>query len=89
MGGEELHVLEGDVSSDEQEKVDMDRVKRAVEELAEHFDSVQVFCTRKEPLGSEAEGGTVNVAYGSGDWFARYGVVRMWVVKQENPRRED
>ena len=63
---------------------DLDLVKQKVAELAEHFDSVQIFTTRHEPT---LEGGTINIGFGSGCWFTRYGQVREWLVKcDENSR---
>lgn len=60
-------------------------VRRAASGLAEHFDSVHIFCTRQ---GTATESGTVNVNCGEGNWFARYGQVREWVVKQEELSRQ-
>lgn len=66
--------------SSEEESPDLQIVKRHVAELGEHFDTVQVFVTR---LKDEGERGTINVHYGSGDWFARFGFVTYWKLKQE------
>jgi len=57
---------------------DLREMKKAASELRKRFDTVQIFCTRHH--GSE---GTVNAEYGSGDFFARYGVVALWVEKQK------
>lgn len=65
---------------DEHLQPDFALVKKLASELGEHFDTVQVFCTRHEP-GSDD--GTVTVAFGTGNWFGRYGQVREWVVKQD------
>lgn len=51
-------------------------VKKAVAGLSEHFDSVQVFCTRY--AGGE-DGGTMPVIEGYGNWFARFGQTTEWV----------
>lgn len=64
------------MSKDEQLK----RVQTAVDLLGEHFDTVQVFVTRHEP--AEA-GGTETVNLGCGNWYARYGQVVEWIVKQD------
>lgn len=45
----------------------------------EHFDSVQVFCTRR----LDKDGNTRTVAIGDGNWYARYGQVREWVLMEE------
>lgn len=59
---------------------DLAVVRQHVATLAEHFDTVQIFCTRHDQAG---EGGTVNVNWGAGNFFARYGHVRMWVDAEE------
>lgn len=72
--------------SDEEDQ-DIVRLQRAVESLGEHFDTVQIFVTRYEP--DESGGGTINVNWGSGNWFARKGQVDNWIMKEnERIRRE-
>lgn len=66
-------------------KQDLDRVEAALQTLSEHFDTVQIFCTRHE---SGEENGTVNVNRGMGNWFARYGQVMEWIVREEETSRE-
>lgn len=69
------------------EDPDIEKLQRAVENLGEHFDTVQIFVTRYEP-DSEG-GGTVNVNWGCGNWFARKGQIDNWVTKEnERLRRE-
>lgn len=69
---------------DERAESDMRIVRSHVTQLAEHFDTIQVFCTRH----METElGGTIVLHLGSGNWFARYGGVREWVIKQEESMR--
>lgn len=50
-------------------------------QLSEHFDSVEIFVTRKHP------GGTINAEHGDGNWYARYGQVRQWVISEEERMR--
>lgn len=69
----------------EQKDEDLDRVKRACETLGEHFDTVQIFVTRHEP---GIEDGTINITWSEGNWFARYGQVREWLVKAEERTRK-
>jgi len=59
---------------------DVAMVRQHAEQLGEHFDSVQIFATRHEP-GSL--GGTVTVHLGVGNYYARYGQVCEWMVKQD------
>jgi hypothetical protein len=62
---------------------DVARVKSAVAALGEHFDTVQIFVTRSEP-----DGETVTVQLGSGNWCAREGFVREWLVRQDERARQ-
>ena len=57
-------------------------VKKHASQLGEHFDSVQIFCSKYE--GSE---GTASVNCGEGNWFARYGHVKQWLIKEEEYAR--
>lgn len=69
------------------EKVDddLERVKRAVETLGEHFDSVHIFVTKHEP---EVEDGTVNISWSAGNWFTRYGQILEWLIKADERSRK-
>lgn len=60
----------------EESNADMQRIEKALEVLSEHFDTVQIFCTRYD---SGEENGTVNISRGVSHWFARYGQVCDWV----------
>lgn len=64
---------------------DIERIQKCIDQLSEHFDSVQVFCTRHE-MGTDD--GTINCTQGQGNWFARYGQIRAWVVRMEESDRE-
>lgn len=65
---------------------DIDRLRKHVEQLGEHFDSVSIFCTRHEP---ETEDGTIQISDGCGNWFARYGQVREWLLRSEERSRNN
>jgi hypothetical protein len=54
-------------------------VRSHVARLAEHFDTCQVFVTRH----ASDEAGTHTFQLGGGNWCARFGQVREWVVKEE------
>ncbi len=54
-------------------------LKRHVAQLAEHFETVQIFATRH----SAEHDGTVGAQWGEGNWYARYGQVKEWVVREE------
>lgn len=66
------------------EDPDLERLRDAANALGEHFDTVQILVTRHE----EGETGTVNASWGTGNWFARFGQVREWVIKSEERSRE-
>lgn len=59
-------------------------LKRALDMLIEHFDNVQIFCSRSNPEGD----GTDRIVQGRGNWYAREGQVRDWVVAAEEETRE-
>lgn len=66
-------------------------VKRACQELGEHFDSVQIFVSRHE---QGIEDGTLDASWGAGNFFSRYGQIKFWLLQQEsglgeNPDLED
>lgn len=54
--------------------------------LSEHFDTIQVFATRYE---GDDDGNTVSWCQGSGNWYARFGLVTEWVEKKREGARID
>ena len=74
---------------DDSDKIrDMAIVAKAIDGLAEHFDTVQVFCSRHDASGKEGE--TMNLNMGRGNWYARYGHVKWWMIRNdENCRIEE
>lgn len=64
----------------EDDDQELKRVNDACDVLIEHFDTVQIFVTR---VAAEEGCGTVNIAVGRGNWFARVGHVHDWKVKLE------
>lgn len=67
----------------EQQKADVGGVQRRWMRWGSIGDVVQIFVCRQE----NSQGGTVNVALGTGNWFARYGQVRHWLLKEEEGAR--
>lgn len=61
-----------------EENADFQRIKKAVEDLGEYYESVHIFVTRHDSGGA---GGTINLNMGCGNWFARYGQVTEWILK--------
>jgi len=65
---------------------DNELLRSAIDKLGEHFDSVQIFVTKH--LGTES-GGTHSKAVGVGNWYARYGQVVEWLIREKiNIKRE-
>jgi hypothetical protein len=62
---------------------DLNLLKQHSAQLSEHFESVQIFATRR------ADDATISATYGDGNWFARYGQVRRWVAMNEQPQQEE
>ena len=54
-------------------------LKRACALLRKHFEHVQVFAQR-----SAGDGATRTAQYGEGNWYARYGQVREWLLRKED-----
>lgn len=54
---------------------DIERIRKALDILGEHFDAVHIFASRHE----ETEGGTVSCNKGMGNFFARYGQISVWL----------
>lgn len=70
---------------DDEKDRDVELLKKAAESLGEHFDSVQIFASRHEP---ETENGTVSCNEGTGNWFARIGQVREWLIRRDEESKE-
>lgn len=67
-------------SRDEADKAkDMAIIRSHAVQLSEHFDSVQILCTKKHASGD----GTTSAVFGQGDWYARYGHAKYWIKQQE------
>lgn len=64
---------------------DIALIQQSLDVLGEHFDSVQVFVTKHDQGQSD---GTVCINLGAGNWYARYGQVKEWMVKQDEEARK-
>lgn len=69
-----------------QRDADHERMIAAVTDLMEHFETVQIFVTRVTER--DEGGGTMNANYGGGNWFARFGQVDAWLIKEKETLRE-
>jgi hypothetical protein len=73
-----------DLINGSEQNDDMSVIKSHCTELMKKFDTVQIFCSRHEV----DTGGTVNCHTGQGNFFARYGHVKQWVIKEESPAEQ-
>ena len=64
----------------------LDVVRDAALRLAEHYDTVQIFVSSYEP---GEDGSAESYSYGVGNWFTRYGVVRNWLIREEQGTRNE
>ena len=51
-----------------------------VQQLAEHFDTVQIFVTRHEGDGN----GPLRMDSGSGNFYGRFGQIACWIDKKHS-----
>lgn len=58
-------------------------VQKALAQLMEHFDTVQIFATRWDP--QDCTTGSIN--RGNGNFYARIGQVREWVEREDEAAR--
>lgn len=59
---------------------DIARLQEHCRQLREHYDSVQIFCTREDT--DPVKGGRLGTSRfhsGSGDFYARWGYTKLWV----------
>ena len=63
----------------------VNRLRDACAALSSEFDSVHIFASKHRP----EQGGTASVNYGIGNYFSRYGQVRVWIVREEEVQRVD
>lgn len=59
-------------------------VKMHAARLGEHFDSVLILVTKHEESGK-----TLQLAAGVGNFSARYGLAREWILKEESAMKRD
>jgi len=65
--------------SPEQQKI----IQQAVDQLREHFDSVTILVTKDEVDR------TTNAVGGGGDFFARYGMIKHWLMREEEKTKRE
>ncbi len=65
------------MTGEEQKERDHKVLDSVLAGLSEHFDNVQIIATRSD--GTD----TLVIDRGTGNWYARYGAVREWIIIQE------
>ncbi len=60
---------------------DMSRIEKALDTLREHFDTVQIFTTKHGCTNGDGIG-TISFRKGFGNYYARYGQVQQWLIKE-------
>lgn len=60
-----------------EEDEDMRILRNECARLSEHFETVHIFVTRT------VEDGTINAQFGAGNWFSRYGQIKLWLLREE------
>jgi hypothetical protein len=70
------------VSEDEKAKARLETIKKYATLIMSHadVDTVQIICTKVRHDGSND---TESLSFGDGNWFARCGSVREWLMKQD------
>jgi len=61
-------------------------LRKAIHDLGEHFESVQIFVSTHQPA---EVGGTMHASVGVGNWYARYGQIREWLIRTEESTKCD
>lgn len=57
-------------------------LEKFVQQLIEHFDSVQIFVTIQESEGTDMA--TLQLNSGAGNWYARFGQVHEWLISHKH-----
>lgn len=72
----------------DQKDEDMKLIEHHAAILSEHFDTVEIITTRHQPnTGDKDENGTVMCNSGTGNYFARYGSVKEWLLRNDERSR--
>lgn len=70
--------------SDDQRAKKLEMLRNQVNFLRSSFDTVQIFATKHD----EDVGETTYYTQGSGNWCARYGHVKVWILGEEHDAEE-
>lgn len=72
------------MTAEQQADQDTKWIETMAEQIGERFDAVQIIATRHEPATAC---GTISFEAGTGNFHARLGVVRDWLVRQDEEAR--
>lgn len=75
--------MEERVEEQKQEQLDMEALDKAADALAERFPSVQIFVHRERKASVKSHNLQTCISVGRGDWYARYGQIREWMIEIE------
>jgi len=75
--------MSGEISSNESDDL-VKMLDRHCNELAEHFECVHIFVNRNEGDIDK----TRSVNRGAGNWHARYGQIREWLIYEDERIRQ-
>lgn len=64
-------------------KMQREQIDKALQNLREYFETVQILCTSLLP----DDGKTRFWQRGSGNWFARVGQIKDWIIRQDEESR--
>ena len=67
------------MAEQETKDADIELLENHITQLMEHFDTVHIFVTRHE--GNNCH--TVRVDKGAGNWYAKYGQIKLWTKVSE------
>lgn len=70
--------------SEETQDAEIEMVQKHVTELGEFWDNVSIFVSKHE---EGTDRGTVTVNLGSGNYYARIGHVKDWIIKEDEETR--
>lgn len=65
--------------SDEQREKKLELIRNQAKILSPSFDTVMIFATKYDP----ETGDTSQFNFGIGNWFARYGQVKDWIIAED------
>ena len=68
---------------DEMMADDIAVIDAAIDTLTCHFENITIFASRHDP----STGNTLSTWRGRGNWHARHGHVREWLIKQDEQAR--